>query len=177
MTATSVDSTSLPTEPEVQVVSFPVTGGTLFATVVSDGAGKPAGVATSFTSSAGSVSIVSQGTPTELTTSATLTGAQLLTGILTANQGGADVAAYKLPTGTAMQTALPTSFGVDNAFDFSITNISTVTAESVSVTTNTGFVVVGNMGVMANDGTAEVSAGRFRARETAANTFTLYRIG
>ena len=34
MTATAVDSASLPPTPEVQVVSFPVTGGTLFATVL-----------------------------------------------------------------------------------------------------------------------------------------------
>ena len=135
-------------------------------------------IAAAFTSNAGRVPIMTQGTPTALTTDGDVDWRSVADWhLLTANQGGAGAAAYKLPTGTDMQAALPTSFGVNNAFDFSIANISTVTAESVSVTTNTGFAVVGNMGVMANDGTAEVSAGRFRARETAANTFTLYRIG
>lgn len=176
MTATSVDSTNLPPTPEVQVVSFPVTGGTLFATVVTDGVGKTVGVASSFTSNAGSVAILTQGTPTALTTSATLTAAQLLTGILTANQGAAGAAAYQLPLATDLQAALPTSFGVNNAFDFSVINISVTGAEAASITTNTGWTLVGDMDIIANSASTTKSAGRFRVRETAANTFTLYRL-
>ena len=116
-----------------------------------------------------------QSTPTALTTSATLTAAQLATQLLTANQAGGATATYTLPTGTLMD-AYFTNAKVDSSFDFYLTNISAVAAEDVTIAAGTGFTVVGNMTVASNAAATDQSAGTFRARRTAANTWVLYRI-
>lgn len=122
------------------------------------------------------VQIVKQGTPAALTTSATLTAAQVLTGILTSSQGASGAPAYQLPTGTDLQAALPGDLANDDAFIFSLINISTDAAEDASITTNTGWTLVGSMAVQSNDAITSKSAGRFMARRTSSNNFTLYRI-
>ncbi|MGW8300426.1 MAG: hypothetical protein ACWGNO_00075 [Desulfobacterales bacterium] len=122
-----------------------------------------------------SVLLVNQGTPAAKTTSATLTAAEVLTGIITVNQGGGATSSQQLPLATAMDTALPDSAAGD-AFDFSVINISTVAAEDADVTTNTGWTLVGNMDVASNAAATDKSAGRFRARKTGAGAWTLYRL-
>jgi len=122
-----------------------------------------------------SVKLVHQGNPTAATTSATLTAAQVLAGIITVNQGAAGASAQQLPAATAMDTALPNSAAGD-AFDFSVINISTVAAESASLTTNTGWTLVGDMDVQANSAATTKSAGRFRARKTGTGAWVLYRL-
>jgi hypothetical protein len=117
-----------------------------------------------------------QPTPTALTTSATLTGAQILTGLLTANQGGGAAASYTLPTATNFQTACPILLANDGSFDFTLVNISTNVLETATILTNTGWTLVGDMQVQANSAVTSISSGQFRARRTASNTFTLYRI-
>ncbi len=117
----------------------------------------------------------SQGTPAAATTSATLTAANVLTGIITVNQGGAGASAQQLPLATAMDTALPTSAAGD-AFDFSVINISTVAAEAASLTTNTGWTLVGDMDIIANSASTTKSSGRFRAVKTSAGAWVLYRL-
>lgn len=121
------------------------------------------------------VRLVQQGAPAAATTSATLTAANVLAGIITVNQGGAGASAQQLPLATAMDTALPTSVAGDS-FDFSVVNISTVAAESASLTTNTGWTLVGDMDVSANSAATTKSAGRFRARKTATGAWTIYRL-
>jgi hypothetical protein len=98
-----------------------------------------------------------------------------LTGIITLNQGAGASTAQQLPLATAMDTALPDSAAGD-AFDFSVINISTNAAEDGSVTTNTGWTLVGNMDVASNAAATDKSAGRFRARKTAAGAWSLYRL-
>jgi hypothetical protein len=122
-----------------------------------------------------SVELVAQGVPAAATTSATLTAANILAGIITVNQGGAGASAQQLPLATAMDTAIPDSLAGD-AFDFSVINISTVAAESASLTTNTGWTLVGDMDFSANSAATTKSAGRLRARKTAAGAWTLYRL-
>jgi len=122
-----------------------------------------------------SVKLVHQVAPTAATVSATLTAAQVLAGIITVLQGAAGASAQQLPLATAMDTALPNSVAND-AFDFSVVNISAVAAESASITTNTGWTLVGDMDVAANSAATTKSAGRFRARKTAAGAWTLYRL-
>ncbi len=122
------------------------------------------------------VRIIKQGTPTAKTTSATLTAAEVLTGIITGNQGAAGAASYQLPTASALQTAMPAALTDDDAFDFVVINISTVAAEDITITTNTGWTLVGSMVVESRDSDRAQSSGIFRARRTASNTFTLYRI-
>jgi len=122
-----------------------------------------------------SIMIVPQGNPTAATTSATLTAAQVLAGIITVNQGAAGASAQQLPDATAMDTAMP-DVAAGDAFDFSVINISTVAAESASLTTNTGWTLVGDMDIQANSAATTKSAGRFRARKTGSAAWTLYRL-
>lgn len=123
----------------------------------------------------GGIELVTQGAPTAATVSATLTAAQVLAGIITVLQGSGASSAQQLPLATAMDTALPTSAAGD-AFDFSVINISTTAAEAASLTTNTGWTLVGDMDIAANSAITTKSAGRFRARKTGAGAWTLYRL-
>ncbi len=120
-----------------------------------------------------------QGTPAAKTTSTQLTAAELLGGILTVNQGAAGASALQLPTATSMDSALP-GWLANNYFDFSLINISTVATETASLTTASGWTLVGNMIVPADTVAAPIgSSGRFRARKTATGspgTYTLYRL-
>lgn len=121
-----------------------------------------------------SVNIV-QPAPTAATVSATLTAAQVLAGIITVLQGGGAASAQQLPLATAMDTAIPNSVA-NYAFDFSVINISTNAAESASLTTNTGWTLVGDMDIQANSAATTKSAGRFRACKTGTGAWTLYRL-
>lgn len=123
----------------------------------------------------GGIELITQGAPTAATTSAVLTAAALLSGIITVNQGGAGASAQQLPLATDLDAALPTSVAGD-AFDFSLINISTVAAEAASITTNTGWTLVGDMDVAANSAITTKSAGRLRARKTGTGAWTLYRL-
>lgn len=139
-------------------------------TISSSGAGYQLGDGNS-----SEVRFVPQGAPIALTTSATLTAAQLAVGLLTANQGGGATATYTLPTGTLMDAAFG-NFRNDTAFEFSLINVSTVAAEDVTIAAGTGWTLVGNPTVNSNDAITSVSSGRFRARKTGTATWTLYRI-
>lgn len=122
-----------------------------------------------------SVKLVNQGAQTAKTTSATLTAAEVLAGIITVNQGAGATSSLTLPLATAMDTAMPDAAAGD-AFDFSLINISTVAAEDADILTNTGWTLVGSMAVQSNAAITDKSAGRFRARKTGAGAWTLYRL-
>lgn len=122
-----------------------------------------------------SLEIVHQPNQAAATTSATLTAAAILSGIITVLQGAAGASAQQLPLASAMDTAIPNAIAND-AVDFSVINISTTAAESASITTNTGWTLVGDMDIAANSAITTKSAGRFRARKTGTATWTLYRL-
>lgn len=123
-----------------------------------------------------SVRLMPQGAPAAKTTSATLTAAEVLTGIITVLQGAAGASAQQLPLASAMDTAFPDAAAGD-AFDFSVINTSVVDAEDASLTTNTGWTLVGNMDIPAYSAAGSLnSSGRFRARKTGTALWTLYRI-
>lgn len=115
--------------------------------------------------------------PAAKTTTATLTAAELLGGLITANQGAAGAATYTTPTGTQVQAALPTDFATGDSFDFSIVNISTNAAEDVTVAGDTGMTAVGNMTIASNAAVGDQAWGTFRVRKTGNNAFSFYRIG
>lgn len=122
------------------------------------------------------VKLVKQGTPTAKTVSATLTAAEVLAGIITVNQAAGATSAQQLPIAADMDTALPDAAAGD-AFDFSVINTSTVDAEDASVTTNTGWTLVGSMDIHAYSAAGSLnSSARFRARKTGTAAWTLYRI-
>lgn len=121
-----------------------------------------------------------QAAPAAKTVAVTLTAAEIMAGLLTANQGGAAAANYTLPLATDLETALVAAHpGLqnDDSFDFALVNISTVAAEDITIVTNTGWTLAGNMVVASNDAATSISWGMFRARRTGANAYSLYRIG
>lgn len=120
--------------------------------------------------------IVTQGAPTAKTVSATLTGPEVAAGIITVAQGAGAPSALQLPTGTALQAALPADLAIGEAFDFSVINTSTVDAEDASITVNTDVTIVGSPDIPAHSGITLLSSGRFRARKTADHAFVVYRL-
>lgn len=123
-----------------------------------------------------SIVLKSQGAPAAKTTSGVLAVADVLAGIITVNQGAAGASAQQLPLAASLQAALPADMAVNDSFDFSVINISTNAAEPASLTTNTGWTLVGDMDVAANSAATTKSAGRFRVRYTGTGAFTLYRL-
>lgn len=114
------------------------------------------------------VRLQSQAAQATQDTAATLTAVQVLNGILTSNPAGA--INLQLPLATAMDTALPTSVAGDS-FDFTIDSLAGST-NLPTVTTNTGWTLVGNMTFTAVAG----NAGRFRIRKTGTGAWTIYRL-
>jgi len=116
----------------------------------------------------GAAKVTGMPAPATATGTATLTTAQVLNGVIVATPAGA--AAYTLPLASDLATALPADFGIGDAFDFYI--VSTAGANAITITTNTGWTLVGDMVV----DTDNISA-QLRVRRTAAATFTIYRVG
>ncbi len=117
-----------------------------------------------------------QSAPAAKTTDTTLTAAEIVGGLLTANQGATGTASYTLPLASALDTALPNS-AVSDAFEFSLINISTVAGEDATIITNAGWTLVGEMTVESNDTDRARSSGRFLAVKGGGGaTWVLYRI-
>jgi hypothetical protein len=116
----------------------------------------------------GGVELVTQGAASEQDAGATLTAANLLAGIIESNPSGA--INLQLPLATALDTALPTSVAGD-AFDFSVISVAGSTTIP-TITTNTGWTLVGAMSFTAVAG----NAGWFRAAKTGAGAWTLFRL-
>lgn len=112
-----------------------------------------------------------QAAPVSLTSSATLTAAQLTNGIILGNPG-TSAASYQLPT-VAVLEADVSSAKVGSTFDFSVINVDGSSSGVITLTTNTGWTLVGLMTVVATAGTAQA----FRARKSGDGTWSLYRMG
>ena len=110
------------------------------------------------------INIVTQVTPTAKVAAATLTAAELATGIITYT--GAAVA-LTMPLGADLDVAFP-SMKVNSCFDFFI--INTGATNAATVTANTGVTLVGVAAV------AAVTACQWRVRKTADATYVAYRI-
>ncbi len=119
---------------------------------------------------------LTQPAQTARTTSGLLTPAMLQTQIITMNQGGGAATAQQLPLGVSMDAYFPNMVANDS-FDVSFINISVVAAEAGSVTTNTGWTLVGNMDFPAYSAAGSLnSSGMLRLRKTGPGTWTAYRI-
>ena len=116
--------------------------------------------------------LISQPAPATIAagSTATITAAQLVTGLISASPG-ATASAYTLPTGALMDATFVNA-KTDSALDFSVINIDGNGSGVITMTAGTGWTLVGLATVAATAGTA----GHFRARRTAAATWTLYRI-
>jgi len=110
------------------------------------------------------INMVTQATPTAKTAAATLTAAELTTGIITYT--GAAVA-LTVPLGADLDVAYP-SMKVNSCFDFVI--INTGATNAATVTANTGCTLVGVAAV------AAVTSATWRVRKTADATYVFYRV-
>ena len=105
-----------------------------------------------------------QTTPTAKAAAATLTAAELATGIITFN---GTAGALTVPLGTDLDVAFP-SMKVDSSFDFVI--INTDSTDAATVTANTGCTLVGVAAV------AALTSAMWRVRRTGDATYVFYRI-
>ncbi|OGA94977.1 MAG: hypothetical protein A3E79_06310 [Burkholderiales bacterium RIFCSPHIGHO2_12_FULL_61_11] len=104
-----------------------------------------------------------QGAPTEITDAATITAAQLKTGLLVLTSSGGD--SYTLPTVALWETSLGDNVKVNAAFDFYIVSLGGTSTLAVG----TGWTIVGHA-------TMATVSGHWRARKTAAGAWTAYRL-
>ncbi len=112
-----------------------------------------------------------QAAPQTATTSATLTAAQMLGGILVGTAGTSAVT-YTLPTVTVFEAGLPNT-QIDQTFDLTIINLGT-SSGVVTVAVGTGFTLVGMATLPIT--TSAGSSATFRFRKTGVGAWTLYRI-
>lgn len=104
-----------------------------------------------------------QGAPTAVNTTATMTVAGLLSGIITSTTAAAVTGT--LPTGTL--TDAGADLDIDEAFNWSVINTG---PNTFTVAAGTGHTIVGLATV------ATATSAQFRTRKTAVNTFVTYRI-
>jgi len=137
---------------------LPLSGGVNNYVVLSDGSGN-----VKMTYNATGVGFYVQSTVTTKSAAATLTGAEVLTQILSTTGTSYTVT---MPTGTAMDTATG-GMAVDSAFDFTVINAASGT---ITMATNTNFNNVGSLSVPTG------TSASYKIRKTAANTFVMYRM-
>lgn len=113
--------------------------------------------------------LIVQPTPVAVNTSATTTAAALIGGLITSTTAAA--VALTLPLATDLNTALISIYGtlaVGDAIEFTVVNTGGTNA--ITVTTNTGWTLVGVMAVSA------LTSGTFRAVRNSATAYTVYRV-
>ena len=108
--------------------------------------------------------MVIQGTPATATAAATLTVAQLLSGIIITSN--ATPGTQTLPT-VALLEAVLTNGKVDSGFEVSFINTGGAT---LTIAVGTGWTLVGTVTA------ATLTSALFRARKTGDGAYTLYRI-
>jgi len=118
----------------------------------------------------GEVILGTQSASIAKTAAATLTPAELANGIILGNPSTAAVS-YHLPSCATLDADV-SSAKTNSSFDFSVINVDGSSSGVITLTTNTGWTLVGLMTVVATAGTAQA----FRARKTGDGTWTLYRI-
>lgn len=110
-----------------------------------------------------------QAAPATATSTATLTAAQVTSGVLVANPS-TSAATYTLPT-AAQIDAVMTNAKVNSTFDLALVNIGT-SSGAVTLATATGITDGGNAFVAV----AITSSAVFRFRKTGDNAWTVYKV-
>lgn len=109
--------------------------------------------------------------PVSVTASATLTPAQVLNGLILANNGITASQTYTLPTVADLEAVLVNSDKVGTSFTFSVVNLGTSSGTAV-IAAGTGWTVTGSLTM-----TIPVTTGALMvARKSAAGAWTLYRV-
>ena len=110
--------------------------------------------------------------PAVVTAAATLTAAQVLTGLLIVSTAATTTnQAYTLPTVASLEAALVNP-KLNSTIEFVVVNLGT-SSGTATMTTNTGWTVAATLGAVA---VAVTASGRFLGRKTGDNAWTLYRI-
>ena len=107
--------------------------------------------------------------PATFTADATVTAADLTSGIISCNKGSDAATALTLPTVAALETLLVNA-KVGSCFDVVILNVASGSSADVTVTTNTGWTLSGLMVVQ------NATSAAFRARKTGTAAWSLYAI-
>jgi len=121
-----------------------------------------------------------QSTPIAKTGVATISIADILTGIVTITQSTGATLALTLDTGAAMDIGKPASLGVDGFIDWTLINLSAAAADTATLTASAGHTIVGTLicqSAHSSIGGVNGNAIRFRSRRTAADTYVTYRLG
>lgn len=115
--------------------------------------------------------ILAMPAPQTATTSATLTAAQMLGGVLVGSPGTSAVT-YTLPAVSVLEAAIGTDRKVGTSFDLTIINLGTV--DGVITLAAGGFTLVGMATLPIT--TSAGSTGTWRFRKTGAGAWTAYRV-
>lgn len=114
-----------------------------------------------------------QGTPTSLTSSATLTTDQIGNRMFKCNAATGAGVTYTLPTAAAMDAAYP-SIQNNMAIEISFTNVSTVAAEDATIAAGTGWTLYGNVVIASNAAATDWSTRTFVLIKTGTAAWSLY---
>ena len=109
--------------------------------------------------------------PVSVASTATLTAAQVLNGILLVGSGATSAQTYTLPTVALLEATLSNSDKVGTAFEFRVVNLGTSSGTAI-IAAGTGWTVTGSLTM-----TVPVTTGATMvARKSAAGAWTLYRV-
>ena len=119
-----------------------------------------------------------QPTHAAMTTTATITVANLLKGIIIGVHSAGATQTYTMPTGADLDAGLTNGFVVNSSFDFTIINVSAAIADTITLGVSAGIAtILGQATIDSEDATSEFpNSGTFRVRKTAADTFIVYRL-
>lgn len=122
---------------------------------------------------------VYQGAPTAETGVATLTIADMLSGIITITHSTGGTVALTTDIGSAISAGLPSSFAVSDSFDFTVINLSSAAADTATLTAGaSGVSIVGAVIIPSAHSTTIVNSSMtFRCRKSASDTYVIYRVG
>ena len=105
-----------------------------------------------------------------------ISAANIATGIIKCTPDGDET--WQLDTAANLISGLHLT-GDNFCYDFSVINLSTGGANNITLTTNTGLTLVGNMNIHAQDAADDavsIGSGRFRVRRTSSTAVTIYRL-
>ena len=109
--------------------------------------------------------------PVSITASATLTPAQVLNGLILANNGVTSAQTYTLPTVADLEAVLVNSDKIGTSFSFRVVNLGTSSGTAI-IAAGTGWTITGSLTM-----TIPVTTGAMLiARKSAAGAWTLYRV-
>ena len=111
-----------------------------------------------------------QAAPQSVTATATLTAAQVASGVLLVGSGATTAQTYTLPTGASLD-ALVTSAKVNSTFELVLVNLGT-SSGTAALAAGTGVTDGGNATVAIS----ATSSGRFLFRRTGDSTYVVYRV-